>query len=186
MEVCKMGKGTKYKPSMGLAFNEENEMKMLGEMAKQGWKFYSYRWLGYKFKKAEPEDLIYCVDFHKVKKDEREQYFSLFEAAGWNHVCSAENAYHYFSALPGTKPIYTDKETLSEKYNKGIKDTVKGTAVVIIIFFLSKLLTRGIERVWRNEILSIILDMITGGAFGLIIAFIITGIVLKIKAGKLQ
>jgi hypothetical protein len=186
MEVCKMGKGTKYRPSMGLAFYEDKEMNMLREMAKRGWKFYAYRWLGYKFKKAEPEDLIYCVDFHKLKKAEREQYLSLFEDAGWTHVCTAENTYHFFSALPGTKPIYTDRDTLSEKYKKGIGYVNKGMAVVVIMFFISLFLTKVFETIWDNEVVSIILDMITGGSLGLVLALVLTGIMLKRKSKKLQ
>lgn len=181
-----MGNGTKYRPSMGLAFNEYNEMNMLREMTKKGWKFYAYRWLGYKFKKAEPEDLIYCVDFHKVKKDEKEQYFSLFEAAGWAHICSAENTYHFFSALPGTKPIYTDRDTLSEKYKKGIRYVNNGLAVVAAMLFVSFFLTIGFKTVWKNEIVSLILDMIAGGSLGLVCALILTGIMLKRKSKKLQ
>lgn len=181
-----MKEQTKYRPSMGLAFNEDREMIMLSEMAGKGWRFYSYRNLGYKFKKSEPEDLIYSVDMHAVKKDEKEQYFNLFEDGGWAHVCSAGNSIHFFSASPDTKPIYTDRDTLSEKYKKGTRDVIKGIGVTIIVLVVSFLLNIVFERLWVNKVLSLITSMITGGSIGFLAAMILTGIMLKIKSGKLH
>lgn len=181
-----MKEQTKYRPSMGLAFNEDREMIMLREMANKGWKFYSYKYLGYKFKKGDPEDLIYSVDMHTVKKDEKEQYFNLFGDAGWAHICSVGNSIHYFSASPDTKPIYTDRDTLSEKYEKGVRDVIKGIIVIIMILVLSSLLNIVFDRFWVNDVLSLITAIITGGSIGLLAAMIITGIMLKIKSGKLH
>lgn len=181
-----MKEQTKYRPSMGLAFNEDREMIMLREMANKGWKFYSYKYLGYKFKKGKPEDLIYSVDMHTIKKDEKEQYFNLFEEAGWTHVCSVGKSFHYFSASPDTKPIYTDRDTLSEKYKKGTKDVIKAIPVIILIMIVSFLLNIVFERFWVNDVLSLITAMITGGSIGFLAAMILTGIMLKIKSKKFQ
>lgn len=46
-------------------------------------------------------------------------YVELFEAGGWNKVCSSERI-HIFSARKGTAPIYTDNDTKYEKYNSSI------------------------------------------------------------------
>src|SRR5690606_34538197 len=45
-----------------------------------------------------------------------EEYFELFSSAGWTHVAS-DAGFHLFRAVPGTIPIYSDRETSLEKYN---------------------------------------------------------------------
>ncbi|WP_257128294.1 DUF2812 domain-containing protein [Priestia megaterium] len=66
-------------------------------------------------KKGEPQDLQYSLDFQENADDE---YFLLFKDAGWQHVCSEGNAMHIFSAPPGTKPIYSDIETIIDRYKR--------------------------------------------------------------------
>ncbi|XYN84573.1 DUF2812 domain-containing protein [Bacillus subtilis subsp. subtilis] len=41
----------------------------------------------------------------------------MFENAGWEHVCS-EYTTHIFAAAPGTKPIYSDRSTMIDKYKQ--------------------------------------------------------------------
>lgn len=104
---------TKYVMSKGVAFGEEEEMEMLSDYASKGWILYKFSFMGYKLKKAKPEKLQYSLDY---RYNADEEYFSYFEEAGWNHVCSASNSMHIFSAPEDTKPIYTDSDTKSEKY----------------------------------------------------------------------
>jgi Protein of unknown function (DUF2812). len=185
MEVYEMGSTIKYKPSMGLAFNENNEMNMLSEMARKGWIFYSYKFLGYRFIKSEPKDLIYCVDMHNINKDEKDHYFSIFGAAGWSHVCSVGNFFHYFSAVSGTEPIYTDTDTLSEKYKMGTRYVFK-SLVVIVPILAGSILFKWTLGKHSTSILGLIASMAIGSSIGLLFAFIITGIILKIKAKNIM
>ncbi|MEH7253686.1 DUF2812 domain-containing protein [Neobacillus niacini] len=120
----------KYIPSGGLAFYEEKEMKKLAKYAKEGWILEKFAGLGYKLRKEESKDIEYSLDYQKEADDE---YFTFFEAAGWSHVCSAGNEIHIFSAPTGTKPIYTDKPTTVEKYEREKKQTGKAA----LPFFIS-------------------------------------------------
>lgn len=104
---------TKYVISMGLAGAEQQEMLMLSEYANKGWKLDKFVFMGYKLKKAKPEKLQYSLDY---RSNSDKEYFSYFEEAGWNNVCSIGNTIHIFSAPEGTKLIYTDSETEIEKY----------------------------------------------------------------------
>lgn len=104
---------TKYIMSNGLAFAENEEMKMLSLYAKKGWILYKFGILGYKLKKSRPQQLQYSLDY-RINPDK--EYFLYFNTAGWSHVCSAGNGIHIFSAQEGTKPIYTDNDTELEKY----------------------------------------------------------------------
>lgn len=108
-------KKVKYIPSGGLAFFEEKEMKMLANYAREGWILEKFAGMGYKLRKEEPKDIEYSLDYQKEADDE---YFAFFEAAGWSHVCSVGNEIHIFNATRGTKPIYTDRPTIVEKYER--------------------------------------------------------------------
>ncbi|WP_042454394.1 DUF2812 domain-containing protein [Neobacillus dielmonensis] len=134
---------TKYVPSGGLAFTEEQDMKKLSDYAKEGWILAGFAPLGYKLIKGTPQNLIYCVDYHK---DVDEEYFSLFEAAGWAHICSQGNEIHIFSAPAGTTPIYSDKETLMEKYEREKRQMGKWAVpfliATLVFFFLSGMLPK--------------------------------------------
>lgn len=179
-----MGKENKYRMCMGFAFNEEKEMKMLSKMAKEGWLFYSFSKLGYNFKKGESSELIYCIDTNKLEDDEKNQYFALFREGGWTHICSYGNYYHFFSALPNTTPIYTDKETIIERYTKDSREIFKTVIILGLVFLISLGIENTLNSIWHNEVVSLIISFITGGSLGLLVVMLIAGIVLKFKIKK--
>ena len=123
-------KKVKYIPSGGLAFYEEKEMKKLSKYAKEGWMLEKFAGLGYMLRKGESKNIEYSLDY---QKEADEEYFAFFEAAGWSHVCSVGNEIHIFSAPTGTKPIYSDKPTTVEKYEREKKQMGKAA----LPFFIS-------------------------------------------------
>lgn len=108
-------KRTKYVPSGGLAFSEDKELRKLEEYAGEGWVLDRFAFLGYQLRKAEPRKLQYSLDYQSHAD---KGYFDLFEEAGWTHVCSAGCEIHIFSAPLGINPIYTDKATTFDKYER--------------------------------------------------------------------
>lgn len=122
-------KKVKYIPSGGLAFFEEKEMKKLSDYAKEGWILEKFAVLGYTLRKGESKNIDYSLDYQKEADDE---YFAFFEVAGWSHVCSAGNEIHIFSAPTGTKPIYTDRPTTVEKYEREKKQMGKAALPFLI------------------------------------------------------
>ncbi|WP_182298409.1 DUF2812 domain-containing protein [Cohnella cholangitidis] len=130
-----MARNKRYVSSGGLAFTEQGDMNKLSRLAAKGWLLDSFAPFGYKVRKSEPQQLIYSVDYNNVKPNEMEDYIELFEAGGWSRVCSSSNI-HIFSAVPGTKPIYTDNETKVEKY----KRTVRMLRPLLVIPLLTAIL----------------------------------------------
>lgn len=133
---------TKYVMSKGTAFAEHEEMQILSEYASKGWILYEFAFLGYKLKKANPQKLQYALDY---RDNADEEYFSYFEEAGWHHVCSDANMIHIFSAPEGTKPIYTDNNTESEKYinqYKSMKKVAIPSLLCSILFIILMLLSK--------------------------------------------
>src|SRR5699024_10695817 len=106
---------TKYITSGGLAFSEEKDMKKLRRFSLKGWHVSDFKLMGYTLEKGESSDYIYSIDYRWLKGEEDEEYFDLFSTTGWTHVTSEGNI-HLFRARPGTKPIYTDRDTTVEKY----------------------------------------------------------------------
>lgn len=122
-------KKTKYILSGGTAFAEKEDLQKLSDYAKKGWLLDRFAFLGYTLKKGKPQELQYSLDFQEHADDE---YFLLFKEAGWQHVCSTGNAMHIFSALPGTKPIYSDVETIVDRYKRE-KHSVGKAALSILV-----------------------------------------------------
>ncbi|WP_029270971.1 DUF2812 domain-containing protein [Virgibacillus alimentarius] len=125
-------KQTKYVSSGGLAFSEEKDMKKLSKYAKKGWILEGFAPFGYRLQKGEPATIQYSLDY---QMDADEDYFAYFEAAGWSHVCSSGNSIHLFYAPVGTAPIYSDKETMIEKYETEKKKMGKAAFIMLIITF---------------------------------------------------
>ncbi|WP_050180463.1 DUF2812 domain-containing protein [Domibacillus robiginosus] len=126
-------KKTKYMGSGGLAFDEEQDMTRLEKMARKGWMFDRFAFMGYKLKKAQPQEIQYSLDY---RKNADSDYFAYFKEAGWSHVASSANYIHLFSAPPGTVPIYSDKETMIDKYENEKIMMRKGAFVMLLVTLL--------------------------------------------------
>ncbi len=131
---------TKYVMSKSLASAENEDMEMLSSYARKGWILYKFGIWGYKLKKSEPQQLKYSLDY---RDNPDKEYFLYFKEAGWSYVCSIGNTGHIFSASEGTKPIYTDNDTESEKY-MGQYEMMKKIAIpsslcTILFFILASL-----------------------------------------------
>jgi len=145
-------KNTKYMGSGGLAFTEQGDMRRLSKYARRGWLLESFAPFGYKLRKSEPQNIVYSVDFH-MNVDE--EYYSIFESAGWTYVCSAGNGFHIFRAEAGTAPIYSDKGTLIDKYEREKKVMGKAALpvlIALIIFIVARVLSL---NGWLPEIVGI-------------------------------
>lgn len=109
-------RNTKYVMSGGLAFSEDQDMKKLRELSLKGWHVRDFKFMGYTLEKGISTDYIYSVDYRTLREDEYDEYFEFFSSSGWMHITSEGNI-HLFRAAPGTKPIYSDRETVVEKHD---------------------------------------------------------------------
>ncbi|GEN89848.1 DUF2812 domain-containing protein [Oceanobacillus sojae] len=130
---------TKYMMSDGLAFSEEKDMEKLRRLSLKGWHVCDFKFMGYILEKGESSDYIYCIDYRSLEDGEEEEYFDLFSSSGWSHVAS-EGDMHLFRANPGTKPIYSDLDTIAEKYISSSNTMIK---FAIPLFFITVLLWVG-------------------------------------------
>ncbi|AIF42166.1 DUF2812 domain-containing protein [Virgibacillus sp. SK37] len=113
--------------------NGDKDMDMLSDYAKEGWILEGTHILGYRLVKTEPQNLIYSVD---MEDNPNEEYFGMFEESGWKHVCSSRHM-HFFSAAEGTTPIYTEEDSLIEKYKLMKGKYLKFTKRMVYFYLLT-------------------------------------------------
>lgn len=136
---------TKYFTSGGIAFSENSDLKRLKKFASKGWNVKRYKGMGYELEKGEPELVDFSIDIHHLSKGDEDEYFAMFEYAGWEHVCSSNNT-HLFKASIGTEPIYSDRETKAEKLlrlQKSILPAVWITVCLTVITYILMLFSGG-------------------------------------------
>ena len=110
-----------YSFANGIESYEQRALKMFEEMALQGYRLEKRLPFIWRFGIAEPEKHSFSADYYWIAKpSEFEAYKGLFANAGWNYVCSDFDGHHIFAAPKGTKPIYTDKDTLSAKFKRRV------------------------------------------------------------------
>lgn len=102
------------------------EEKYLNEMANKGYFLKKYSSLGrYHFIESKPEDLHYRVDYRVFKKkDDFDDYVSLFEDAGWMHVYGTyQSGSQYFlpNSSDSTEDIFSDIESKAGRYLRFIQ-----------------------------------------------------------------
>lgn len=96
------------------------EAGWLHEMSKKGWHLISIGIFYYIFQKGNPHDYTYRFDFKVLKKDDMEDYISIFEDAGWTYIGSTGSR-HYFKteSEKDTGPeLYNDNRSKMEKYKR--------------------------------------------------------------------
>ncbi|WP_077602365.1 DUF2812 domain-containing protein [Oceanobacillus sojae] len=147
-------KQTKYMMSSGTAFSEEKDMKKLRRLSLKGWHVSGFKFMGYILEKGESSDYIYNLDYRSLEEDEEEEYFDLFSSSGWSHVAT-EAGIHLFRAEPGTKPIYSDRDTTAEKYkSSGVLHSILFTAAVIFSVLVAVIAWTAIAQYsnkWKTE-----------------------------------
>jgi hypothetical protein len=129
----------KYIINKGLAFSENSLISKLNQYASEGWLFQEFSTFGLflKLSKGEPTDYIYCMD---IQEKGDEEYYMIFEAAGWKHINTSYDMYHFFQAPKDTTPIYNDSITAREK-NADIRKSIgKGALYSGIILILAILM----------------------------------------------
>ncbi|WP_298788972.1 DUF2812 domain-containing protein [uncultured Marinococcus sp.] len=122
----------KYITSGGLAFSEHKDMQKLEQQSSKGWHLEQFGFMGYKLKRGQPASMHYELDY-RVRPDS--DYFQLYQDAGWEHVCSAEETTHIFRAPPETKPLYTKEQDKQDVYLQQ-KQQLGRYAFVSLVFFL--------------------------------------------------
>ena len=85
----------------------QKEEKYLREQHKSGWEFVSVNSIGlYHFRKCEPKDVIYQLDYNPESVTQKSEYIQMFRDCGWEYLQNFVG-YSYFrkaaSEMNGTE-----------------------------------------------------------------------------------
>ena len=152
------------------AWQDDREEEWLGSMSRAGWHLTGFGYPGvYLFRKAEPKDFVYRLDFQTSRMKDRGAYLQLFHDAGWEHLGNM-SAWEYFrkEARPGEEPeIFTDPESKIQKYQRVLRFLVIFFPIIVIIN----------STMWKH--------LPEGGVFGEVMMCITLGILLLYAVGTL-
>ncbi|MER2000253.1 MAG: DUF2812 domain-containing protein [Lysinibacillus sp.] len=132
---------TKTIASEGIAFSEKKDLKALQKWANKGWHVTRFKGMGYELVEGEPTDYIFSIDIRNLKEDEKDEYYEMFQMAGWEHI-SSDATRHLFRAAPGTPQIYTDLESERGKLKRLLQSITPVSLFAFIMLFFSLLLTQ--------------------------------------------
>ena len=85
------------------AWQEEKETAWLEQMSREGWHLEAYTFGWYRFRRGEPREYLYRLDFDPDASKRRDEYLAIFRDAGWEHVLSW-GSWQYFRAERYTIP----------------------------------------------------------------------------------
>lgn len=118
-------------------WQDEQEESWLSELARQGLHLQKPDIFGtYTFRTAEPCEVVYRLDFTRLKKTERENYWQLFQDAGWEHV-GEMSGWQYFRrpVRPGeSAEIFSDNESKIQKYKRLLTQMTAMLPVLIMLY----------------------------------------------------
>jgi len=114
-------------------WQDASEEEWLSVMERCGWRFTERGGAFYTFISVEPNNAIYRIDYRALSDSEADEYFGLFEDAGWEHV-ESYSSNHYFRCLPEAcefPEVYSDRDSLQDKYRRRVK-----TMLALVVSYL--------------------------------------------------
>ena len=118
------------------AWQDEKEEAWLAEMAKEGYHLENISLPGqYSFRKGEPGNYIYRLDFQALRAKDKDSYLQLFADAGWEHVGDMGGWVYFRHKLNGGEPpeIYSDLESKIGKYHRLIAYLIIFLPIMIVV-----------------------------------------------------
>jgi hypothetical protein len=102
-------------------WQDESEEAWLREMSQHGWHLSKPDLFGsYTFTAGEPRDDIYRLDYRGMFRKNPQDYFQLFQDAGWEYV-GGSGGWQYFrrpAASSGTDVLFSDAESKAGEYRR--------------------------------------------------------------------
>lgn len=115
----------------------KKEEKYLRSQHKNGWEFVSVNFIGlYHFKKCEPKDVIYQLDYNPESITQKNEYIQMFHDCGWEYLQNYAG-YSYFrkavSEMNGEEEIFCDAASRLDMMKRVFR---KRIVPLLCIFFL--------------------------------------------------
>jgi hypothetical protein len=181
-----MGNETITKFKWFWVWQDKAEENWLGEMSEKGYHLVS---VGppcvYTFRKGDPGNYAYRLDYRHFGKRDRQEYLELFADAGWEYLGEMVG-WHYFrkEVKPGeVNEIFTDTESKIAKYKRVL--TYIGFMYLILLgIFLQRVFTTPLYPWWGNVHFFILL-VLTGLTYAILKLLLRIRELRKLSAGNI-
>ncbi|MBQ0066553.1 MAG: DUF2812 domain-containing protein [Firmicutes bacterium] len=127
----------------------EEEEQYLSDMAKKGYLFERVTIFGaYHFKKSEPTNMIYRLDFNPQKKENRDSYLQMYRDYGWTYLQDLNDYSYFCKEEDGTDDeIFNDNESRMEMMER----IYKRKMLPILVIFLCCLIPQGMRMIMTGN-----------------------------------
>ena len=124
----------------------KKEEKYLREQHKNGWQFVSVSgFCLYHFKKCEPKDIIYQLDYNPDSISQKDEYVQIFNDCGWEYLQDYVG-YSYFrkpaSEAAGTEEIFCDSDSRFQMLERVCKGRMLPMLLLFSCVFFLQFMTR--------------------------------------------
>ncbi|MGI2328986.1 DUF2812 domain-containing protein [Planococcus sp. YIM B11945] len=127
-----------------LSADLEKEAEWLTQMSEKGFHFVKHKGVFYYFEEDSTKSYIYQTDF----QEPNDEYFQLYELAGWEHVHTAISQFHYFRAEKdkiGDQRIYSDASSIKNMYQRML-------SFYLVLFLCVIVAQTGVFLTWEGHL----------------------------------
>ena len=144
----------------------KKEENYLREQHKNGWEFVKVDFIGlYHFKKCEPKDVIYQLDYNPESVTQKEEYIQMFHDCGWEYLQNYVG-YSYFrkaaSEMDGEERIFCDDGSRLDMMKRVFKQRMLPLLCIFFLIIIPQLLMQSQIDTPANHILMIIFGIMFG------------------------
>lgn len=136
----------------------EKEENYLREQHKNGWEFVSVNFIClYHFKKCEPKDVVYQLDYNPESVTQKKEYIQMFRDCGWEYLQNYVG-YSYFrkaaSEMDGTEEeIFCDADSRLDMMKRVFKQRMIPLLGMFFLIIVPQIFLRSYVSTPENHIL---------------------------------
>lgn len=155
----------------------KKEENYLREQHKNGWEFVNVTFIGlYHFKKCEPQDVIYQLDYNPESTTQKDEYIQMFRDCGWEYLQNFFG-YSYFrkpaSEMEGAEEIFCDDASRLDMMKRVFKQRMTPLLCIFFLVIIPQIYIQSHVDMVFNHILMVIFCILFGLYLALFIVFAI-------------
>lgn len=155
----------------------KQEETYLREQHKNGWEFVKVNFISlYHFRKCEPADVVYQLDYHPESITHKEAYIQMFRDCGWEYL---QNycGYSYFrksvSEMDGEEEIFCDDDSRLDMMKRVFKQRIIPLLLIFFLLIIPQIFIQSRIDTPENHILMLVFCVLSGLYLTLFIKFAI-------------
>lgn len=142
----------------------KEEEKYLREQHKNGWEFVQVDFIClYHFKKCEPKDVVYQLDYNPESVTQKSEYVQMFRDCGWEYLQNYAG-YSYFrkaaSEMDGAEEIFCDDDSRLDMLKRVFRHRIISLLCIFFLIIIPQIFMQSHMNMPQNHILLVIFCII--------------------------